>query len=76
MPPIWVKDRHGKFKVFVYPQLLEQYHDGRWGFFYARVMGQGEQNPYWIMFNQYRYNFDWDAKTEFAFLVSAKEFFK
>jgi hypothetical protein len=49
--PIWIKDPEtGKYERCVPMQVFP---DGRVGFFYALVMGQGDDNPYWQFYRKY-----------------------
>lgn len=57
--PLWVKGTANKFEVFPI-HMLEQ-HNGKWGFPYARVMGNGgaksgDLNPYWLLFKKFYFS--------------------
>lgn len=64
--PLWVRDEKGKYQVFPV-HLLEQ-RDGKWGFVYDKVMGDGDNNPYWQLWLQYRFTLAQNQDT-FVYLL-------
>lgn len=43
--PLFIKNGD---KYELIPVQLEQFSDGKWGYWYDKVMGQGNTNPYWV----------------------------
>jgi hypothetical protein len=62
-PPLWVKDRvTGDITVFPV-HMIRMFPDGKFGFEYDLVMGDGADNKYWQLFKKYKRYFIIEGKS-------------